>query len=177
MSMRPVTQRLSSATFSPWIPINRYSSSFGVGLGVKLSSGANLTYSVQHTFDYFYNQRTDLSIARVTTTATVTMTNHGLSVGDWIQVNNSGSTALDGTFAVATVTNADVFTYTVADSGAAASGGNTSIQTARVFNHADLAGETASGDGNYEFPPQAVRFIITSYTGGFADLTVISGGQ
>jgi hypothetical protein len=49
---RPVrTIPLSSVSVSPPIPLNNYADPFNVGLGVKLSAGADLTYIVQHTFD------------------------------------------------------------------------------------------------------------------------------
>ena len=36
---------------SKWIPNNRKQTPFNVGMGVVLSAGANLTYTVEHTFD------------------------------------------------------------------------------------------------------------------------------
>lgn len=45
------------------------------------------------------------------------------------------------------------------------------------FDHEDLAGETASGDGNYAFYPTAIRFKINSSgADGALALTVIQGG-
>ena len=176
MPMRPVTVRCDAAEFSRWIPLNRYSSAFGVGFGVKLSDGATLTYTVQHTFDDLYEKFTNFTIARVTTTATVTQTNHGLSVGDWVQINNAGA-PFDGEFSVASVVDVNNFTYTVPDSGATASGGNATLQRGRVFAHTEVAAETTSQDGNYEFPPVACRLNVSAYTDGFAELTVVSGGK
>lgn len=176
MPMRPATVRVSSATFSDWIPLNRYSSAFGVGFGVSLSDSATLTYTVQHTFDDIYEKFTAFSISRTTTTATVTQTNHGLVAGDWVQFTNCGA-PLDGTFSVATVTDANTYTYTVANSGATSSSAQGFMQRARVFAHADVAAATASADGNYQFPPRACRLNVSAYTDGFADLTVISAGK
>ena len=48
---RPTSVTVSSATESAWIPVNYKQTPFNVGLGVVLSAGASLTYSVQHTFD------------------------------------------------------------------------------------------------------------------------------
>lgn len=177
MPVRPAMHRLDGTEFTPWVLANYYSNSFGIGFGVKLSEGATLTYSVQHTFDDLYTVRKDVSISRSTTTATVTLPLHGLGVGDWINVTNSGNPALDGQFSVASVVDENSFTYTVANSGATASGVNVGIQTARVFAHSDVAGETASADGNYQFPPRALRAICTAYTDGFADFTVIQAGR
>lgn len=169
--MQPIQLRLSAAGFSDWIPLARLlGSGFAVGLGVKMSSNGNLTYSVQHTMDYLYNP-TQPPIARVTTTATVTWTNHGLSVNDWVYVWGAGA-PLDGQFAVAAITDQNNFTYTVANSGATGSG-VAWVETARVFEHATLTAKTASADGNYEFPPSACRLAVTTYVAGYVDLTVI----
>ena len=48
---RPVRVTVSGATVSNPIPLNNYADPFNVGFGVKLSSGASLTYTVEHTFD------------------------------------------------------------------------------------------------------------------------------
>ena len=176
MPMRPVSVRLSAAGFSPWVPLNRMSNSFGIGLGVKLSSGASLTYSVQHTFDQFVKTQA-FSGSRTTTTVTITQTNHGLSVGDWVNIYGAAA-PFSGSFQVAAITDANNFTYTVANSGATAFAAGTAwLQTARVFNHETLVSQTASADGNYQFPPQACRLIITTYASGFADLAIIAAGK
>jgi hypothetical protein len=49
--MRPVRVSLSSQTESPPIPMDVNQGPFNVGVGVAVSAGASLTYSVQHTFD------------------------------------------------------------------------------------------------------------------------------
>lgn len=172
MPTRPSTVRLSAAGFSPWILLNRLIAGFGVGLGVKLSSNGNLTYSVQHTFDDLY-ERTEVLFTRSGTSLTVPKINHGLSVDDWVQI--SGGTIWDATYAVASVTDQNNFVVTVANSGVTSASGY--VQTARLFPHEDLAAETASADGNYEFPPRACRLIVTAFTAGYADLTVIQAGK
>lgn len=175
--MRPVTQRLSAAGFSPWVVLDRYVRGFTVGLGVNLSSNANLTYSVQHTFDnVLVEEVLSTPITRVTTTATLTKTNHGLSVGDFIQIAGGGA-PFDGQFSVATVPNQNTVTYTVLNSGAASSSPDARAVLARVMNHDILNGKTASDDGNYIAPPVACRFIITTFSAGYADLTVVQGGH
>lgn len=175
MSQRQATVRLSAAGFSPWIPLNAFSSSFGVGLGCVLSSNGNLTYSVQHTFDDFYANRAERQLSRSTTSLTVKHTNHGLSVGSWVQLTAASYSGWNATYAVASVTDQNNYVVTVADAGDAA--GNAWVQSARVFDHEDLDDETISADGNYEFPPKACRLIITAYTAGYVDLTVIPGGS
>jgi hypothetical protein len=54
--------------------------------------------------------------ARSTTTATITAVNHGLAVGDWVYLDWD---LTDNPYQVQTVTNANTFTVTVANSGGA----------------------------------------------------------
>lgn len=49
--MRPVRVTVGALAASNPIPLDNYRDPFNVGLGVALSAGATLTYSVQHTFD------------------------------------------------------------------------------------------------------------------------------
>lgn len=49
--MRPVRVTLGAQTASKPIPLDNFRDPFNVGMGVALSAGATLTYSVQHTFD------------------------------------------------------------------------------------------------------------------------------
>lgn len=59
---------------------------------------------------------------RASSTVTVTAVGHGLVVGQWIVVSNASNSALNGTYQVATVADADTFTYTTTTSGTIASG-------------------------------------------------------
>jgi hypothetical protein len=74
--------------------------------------------------------------ARTTTTATVTATNHGLSTGQWVYLDWD---LADNPYQV-TVTNSDVFTVTVANSGAAS--GNVTVWN-QVLLQADASNATA----------------------------------
>jgi hypothetical protein len=74
--------------------------------------------------------------ARATTTATVTATNHGLSTGQWVYLDWD---LADNPYQV-TVTNSDVFTVTVANSGAAS--GNVTVWN-QVLLQADASNATA----------------------------------
>ena len=69
--MRPIKQTLDALGNAPWIPVNFRTNDFGVGIGVNVSSGGVLTYSIQHTFD-LVSDAVSVSIARITTVATVT---------------------------------------------------------------------------------------------------------
>jgi hypothetical protein len=75
--------------------------------------------------------------ARATTTATVTATNHGLSAGDWVYLD-WGLT--DNPYQVQTVTNPNVFTVTVPNSGAAS--GNVTVWN-EVLLQADASSANA----------------------------------
>jgi hypothetical protein len=49
--MRPIRVTVGAVASSAPIPLDHYRGPFNVGIGVVLSSGANLTYTVEHTFD------------------------------------------------------------------------------------------------------------------------------
>lgn len=172
--MRPVSVVLGAAGNSPWIPINYLQVPNNIGFAVTLSSGASLTYTVQHTFDDVSIDALRLvSISRTTTTATVTDPDHGLSVGDSIMIRDTGSSNLDGTYSVASVVDANTYTYTVANTGATAATGK--VKSFRVFNHEDVASKTDRQDGNYAFPVRAIRLNISTYASGKATLTILQG--
>jgi hypothetical protein len=171
--MRPQQTSLAAAGNSPWLNCNWLQNSFGVSLAGIPTSGANLTWKVQHTFDLFSQTARPVTISRTTTVATVTDTDHRLSVGDSIVVVNSGSTNLDGTYDIATVIDANSYTYTVANSGIASA--SAQLKSFRVFDHATLVAKTARADGNYAFPPEGYRLVITAYVSGKCDLIAHQG--
>ncbi len=174
MPQRPSSVRLAAAGFSDWIPLNRMSDSFGVGLGVEFSSNSNLTAGVQHTFDDIY-ERIFCELARVTTSLTVHRVNHGLSVDDWVKLEASPGGIWDAEYAVASVTDQDNFVVTVANSGA--SSGQAWEKQGRVFPHTVLSGLTARADSNYSQPPRACRLVVDPYVAGYVDLSVVPGGK
>jgi phage-related protein len=59
------------------------------------------------------------------TTVTITITSHGVAVGDELTIDYTSGSATDGTFLVASVTDSNVFTVTAATS--ATNSGNVSI--------------------------------------------------
>lgn len=91
---------------SPWYPVDRRSCEFGLGVGVDLSSSANLTYGVEHTFS------------------------------------------------------------DIQDSSA----------TIATHDHETMNGLTASADGNYEYPPEAIRMVVSAFTAGTAEFNIIPKG-
>lgn len=54
--MRPVRVTVGSQTSSAVIPLDVNQDPFNVSIGVALSAGATLTYSVQHTFDDVFDK-------------------------------------------------------------------------------------------------------------------------
>lgn len=171
--MRPISVRLAAVGNSAWLQLNRVAQSYWTSLGVSLSSGANLTYSVQHTTDDIHERFTEFSITRSTTTATIKLAGHGLSVNDWVMGVGIGA-PFEGEFAVASVSDADTLTITVADAGLSARV-NGALHKARVVTHDILAGKQVSAESNYSFSPIACRLAVTAHTAGTADLKVVQG--
>tara|TARA_Y100000401_G_scaffold1358_1_gene1057 strand:+ start:1962 stop:2534 length:573 start_codon:yes stop_codon:yes gene_type:complete len=62
-----------------------------------------------------------------TTTVTISITSHGVAIGDILTIDYTSGSATDGTFAVASVTSDDAFTVTAASSDADGQTGNVSI--------------------------------------------------
>ena len=138
--------------------------------------GASLTYSVQHTFDDTTTDRQHIVIiSRAGTVATVTDIDHRLSVNDNIVITGSGDANLDGSYAVASLVDANTYTYTVANTGATTGSVNSKCTSFRVYNHATMVGQTGRLDGNYAFSIQAVRLTVTAYVSGKVDLTILQG--
>ncbi len=61
--MRPIRTTVSGVAVSNPIPLDTYADPFNVGMAVVLSSGASLTYTVQHTFDDVYASNFDPATA------------------------------------------------------------------------------------------------------------------
>ncbi|HEX6826399.1 MAG TPA: hypothetical protein VF077_08800 [Nitrospiraceae bacterium] len=173
--MRPVLVTVSGATgFSAWVPMNRLQWLTNASVSVVLSSGAVLTYTVQHTFDELV-PALNCQVTRSGTTATLKRADHGLSVDDSVIVQGTGSSNLDGTQAVVTVADANTLTYTVANTGATADTGDAKMVGLRVFPHAVLAGLSARANSNYAFPLSACRLAVTAWTSGAASMMILQG--
>jgi hypothetical protein len=192
--MRPVRVVLNAAGYSQWVPVAYNESWFGTTVAVVLSENASLTYSVQYTCDFMQANYTPLygpiSVARVTTTATVTDVGpyglgHGLTTGDNVIIKGTNTTNLDspsptyGTgdlgWQIASTPSTTTYTYTVANSGATASVGSPTVARLRVFTHATLAAQTTRQVGSLNYPVRAVRLYISTYSAGYADMTILQG--
>jgi len=167
---RPTSVTLTATGVSSWIPINWRQTPLGVSLSVILGGHAtpNVTYTVQHTTSDL-SKETAITVSRVGTTATVTWPNHYAATGDSLVLKQAGS-PFDTTGSAITVTDANTFTYTVANSGATSSSGLATMLN--VLNHDVLASKTVSDDGNYAYPPTAIRLNAT-ITAGTATMNVV----
>ena len=61
------------------------------------------------------------------TTVTITITSHGVAIGDVLTIDYTSGTATDGTFAVVSVVSDDAFTVTASSADASGQTGNVSI--------------------------------------------------
>lgn len=175
--MRPMYADVSAAGASPWVRVNYLAKFFGIGCFYLPAPGAVLTCKVQHSPDTPSEFHPLISLVRAGTVATVVDTDHGLSVGDCAIIQGSGSSNLDGERAVASVVDANSYTYTVANSGALTSYPGVRATNLRVFDHATMTAMTTRTDGNYAFPPQLIRLFCTAFTGGKARLELLQAGQ
>lgn len=165
--MRPKTFVISTAAAgsTPWHRTDDKQSPFNLGFSVTVQGTG--TYTVEHGFANF-NDKKVVGLTRSTTTATLKYPTHGLQVGDSLVVEGAGA-PFDGTYAVATVTDANNVTYTVANSGATVGAPDARAIFIRVFPHSSVAAQTTSKDGNYAFPVNCVRLTITvAGTGNYA---------
>ena len=174
--MRPIILSASAAGNSPWAPISYLQNAFAIGLAGIPTSGASLTYTVQHTFDDL-EKFVPVSVSRTGTVATVTDNDHRLSVGDSVTLTGTGDPNLEGTYDVASIVDANTYTYTVANTGAAASIPGSQAVHMRVFNFDDASfvGASTRVDGNYAFPIRAIRLKVNTYNSGKVDLVILQG--
>ena len=166
--MRPKTFILNTAATgsTPWHRTDDRQSPFNLGFGVTVQGTG--TYTVEHGFTNF-NDVKQPGLTRTTTTATAKLPNHGLQVGDSLVVWGAGA-PFDGTYPVASITDANNVTYTVANSGASVGDPDAKCIPIRVFAHSSgLTSQTTSNNGNYAFPVNCVRLTCTvAGTGKYA---------
>lgn len=179
----PVEVSLNANGSSQWIPHDVWQSPASITLAGFVSSGASLTWAVQYTCDDIQEAR-DVGWSQSTTTITVTdkgpasrKGTHGLSVSDWVKLTGTGSqgaTSVDGEYTVASVVSATQYTVTSGTSQTAS--GSARVQSARVFTHAVLTGQTGRLSSNYNSPVKASQLVVTNYVSGVASLEVLQGG-
>lgn len=180
--MRPVLQRLIAIGNGQWVPLNYIQTTFQVGLFIYPGTGVTLAAKVQLAADDPVANIRPVSITRVTTTATVVDTAHGLVTGDSIIVTSAGApfdTSVSPFSADITVVDANSYTYVVANTGPTTANVNAKVQSYRVFDHATLAAVTARANGNVAFPIKACRLQVSALSGGAVsvDFIVLQGSS
>ena len=181
--MRPTFVQLGAVGYTPWVPVDRMQLAFAVSCAVTLSSGAVLTYTLQHTFDDSVTEQSrPVSVVQsASTTATITDAGppgnidngHGLSTGDSVTLDST-QTGIDGTYGSVTVVSATQYTV-VTTINQTATATFAKAKTFRAFPNASLAAQTARGAASYGYPISAVRLNITAWTSGTATLVVVQG--
>lgn len=176
--MRPITQKFSAAGLGAPVMINYLQSAFAVALYIYFA-GAALACKVQLSGDDPSQNRRQPGlplVTRVTTTATVVDTAHGLVTGSTVFVQGAGA-PFDTPAAGAdiTVIDANTYTYTVTNSGLTVGQNGFTLSHLRWFDHATLGAVTASANGNLAFPVRAVRLNVATLTTGTVDFVVEQG--
>lgn len=124
-----------------------------VAVSGATQAGYNLTTRVQTR--YF-----PTSITSVTTTATVTLNNHGLAVGNSFTITGASNSAnFNGTFTVLGVTNNNVFTYTIVSAGGVTAQGDIYLTTNSTFQYLVNTGTVSPATGT-----PVVGDLIASYS-------------
>lgn len=181
------SQQITGATgASDWLRIDNLQRAFAVGFDCTVggATAPSMTYKVEHAFST-NNPDTVVYITRSSTTATLkfnaattpdgaTWVNHGLSVGDSLQVYGAGA-PLDGTYPVATVVDNRTVTYTVANSGNAVNDAGASVIRLYVGTHTSITASTGTTAGNYAYPINFIRTNITTYSAGSLTFEVNQG--
>ena len=191
--MRISRTSVSAAGNGPWVPVDYMQATFNVGVTVVPSSAATgVSCSVQYTVD---DPSTERGISWTQSGTTVTVTDppwsanpnqplipHGLSVGDSVILQatggglSSGFLSVDGTYAVASIVNANQYTVTVTPSQTVSTPAAGLVSHARVFTTTAIPAATAARlSGNIIQPCCAVRLAVATLTAGTIDLTVIQG--
>lgn len=153
----------------------RFSGKFNASIIVTLSTDANLTYDVELTKDRNSVDRyRNVTLSRSGTCVTVTLPDHGLNVGDNVQVFNTNDSNFEGSFDVVVVTDVDTFVYEVTDTGSTSSDGT--LISFRVFPHPTLKSESTTQFGTQKNPVSGIRLKVTSFTAGRADITTLQQG-
>ena len=157
--MLEVKSVVAAAAVGDWIPLNRRS--FGtVGFTVSPDNGAGGTYAVNFTESPIQSGIKGTPYTRSTTTLTVTLTAHGLATSDDVVIMDHST--LNGVYRVATVTNANVITVTVADSGPAA--GTLTIAPVIVDTVTDFVTASGKTSGNIFASTVAIRLNCANGT-------------
>ena len=140
----------------------------------SISATGSAPYFVCHAWVNFNSVPLNGTYSQSGTTVTITMTAHGMSVGQTVDLAVTSGTALSGSYPVATVIDANRFTYTAATS--LTTSGNVTRNTF-IRGSGNVLGITDNGVGDY-----TVNFITampdTNYViNGTGSLSNGNGGS
>lgn len=186
MHLSPVT--LSAAGDSGWIaPGPMLLTPSGLGLALTFTSNANLTASVQYTYDDPIQDLRPVTINRAATVATITDPGHGLNVGDNVQISQDpsgtfgpvptpqgGPVQLPSSYDIASIVDQNNYTVTVANAGSVGPV-VAFLQSFRVFTHPTMGNQAGTPpariDGGFNWQIGAYRLKVSAYTAGSATLS------
>lgn len=164
--MKPIKQTVAAGDIGAWIPINRKTSS-DIGFTVHPHTSSAGTYDVNFTASSLTAQaRREFS--RSTTTLTITVPSHGLTTTDACII--SGNSDFEGQYEIASVTDANNVTVTVADSGAAS--GQLTFTPLIVDTVTDFSAASGLKSGNVFATVTALRLDATSVTTADIDFLI-----
>jgi len=181
--MHLTPQTLSAVGDSPWIIPGPLLKATNIGLALTFSSNANLTANVQYTYDDPMQNPRAVTLNRAGTVLTITDPGHGLNVGDAVALSNpnldanniwDGGAAGGTPYDIASITDQNNYTVTVANSGSVGPAGG-AIRSFRLLKHPTLnaiaGAPPARIDGSLGSPVGAIRLNVSVWTAGSATLT------
>lgn len=186
MHLSPVT--LSANGDSAWIaPGPMLLTPAGVGLALTFTTNANLTASVQYTYDDPTQDLRKVTITRVGTVATVNDPGHGLNVADNVQISQDpsgtfgpiptppgGPIQLPSSYDIATIVDQNNYTITVPNAGSLGPV-SAMLQSFCVFTHPTMGNQAGTPpariDGGFNWQIGAYRLKVSNYTAGSAKLS------
>jgi hypothetical protein len=172
--MRFTTTPLGATGPGDWQVIDTEQTAFGVGYFVAVQQGSTLTFKIEHGWSVLpTDEQQYSSITRSTTTATLKVPSAlTVKVADSIIVKGAGA-PFDGTFQVASVTNQNTITYTVANSGATTAITGGFVRLIRTIDDPVVVSKSSSTEGNLAFPCSHIRLNLTAWSAGAAVLTLL----
>lgn len=91
----------------------------GYGVTLKNDSAKNKVFRPLLVGSLYSVAGTAIAITSSGTTATVTWTNHGLAINDWVAIAGAVETSYLGVFSIASVPTANTFTYVMSEAASA----------------------------------------------------------
>ena len=158
--MRPKKVTVAAAAVGNWIPVSRGSPG-DIGFTVHPLTSSAGTYDVNFTQSEMQKGVLNVPISRTTTTLTITLTAHGLTTADDVILYGVLGQDYNGRFKVASVTDANNITVTVANSGTAT---KANVLPIIVDTVTDFSAVSGLKSGNIFASTTALRLNCTSVT-------------